>query len=339
MSQSLPTPLLFISHKHADSKIADVIRNFVTQQSAGHIHVYQSSSPWANNPKCGNDLNKELVNALWKASALILVYSGADQDWSYCMWEAGVALNPASPDTKIILFQCVGARPPVFQDQVNVNLRELAEVQKFTNEFLTDPSFIPRLNEPITRFSPNGQEVATAAARFFQELSGVLPEENQPSIEWPAYPYLQLSLDLCYTVGFRELEEPARMQVIQQKCMVVDTDRYCQQLFEVFAFSPDTNLGQLAERWRDRHPESQSQWAEDLSRQIAAAAMWDFPPPVSTCMEAHGKTFAPVLTRVRKVPTRGCMQFDVYFDRFDFPAEVAGAQPRPGSEKPLQAVH
>ncbi|MDQ6815450.1 MAG: hypothetical protein M3040_17085, partial [Bacteroidota bacterium] len=84
-------PLLFISHKHSDSKIADVIRTFVTMSTLGFVDVYQSSTALAEGPKVGRSLNKQLRETLWKASVLILLYTDHEQDWNYCMWECGVA--------------------------------------------------------------------------------------------------------------------------------------------------------------------------------------------------------------------------------------------------------
>jgi hypothetical protein len=338
--ESKSRPLLFISHKHADAKIASVVGHFITTGSAGGIEVFQSSSPYAANPKSGNTLKDDLVNALWKASALILVYTGSDHDWSYCMWEAGVALNPASPKTRIILFQCSGTKPPVFHDQVYVNVRNLADVQRFTNEFLTDPMFIPSLGRPVTHLTPNGDNVATIAADFFQRLSDVLPKEDQIVAEWPAFPFLQLSLEECAIDKASSLSNQESLQFIQEKCVINAFDRYCGALFEMLEFTQDMSLKHLADRWSRLHPDSQSDWAEDLSRQIAAAARWEFPPPVSSWMKDNGKTYAPILTRVRKMPAQGRIQFDIYFDRLNIPIEeAAAALRRPESGKPQQTLH
>ncbi len=74
-------PLLFISHKHTDSKIADIIRTFITMSTSGYVDVYQSSTAWAQGPQVGRSLNKQLRETLWKASILILLYTEQDQDW------------------------------------------------------------------------------------------------------------------------------------------------------------------------------------------------------------------------------------------------------------------
>jgi hypothetical protein len=325
MMNHQPPPLVFISHKHVDNKIAEVIRSFITMQSGGRVSVFQSSSPWADAPKIGRNLNKQLIDTLWHTSILILVYTTAEQDWSYCMWESGVALHPQSPDTKIILFQCANTSPLVFADQVNVNARNLVDIQKFTNEFLTAPDFFPGSDEPITKFLPNGQEVASAAADLFQKLTPVLPIE-EPPIEWPAYPFLQFELELGYANSIRNLIAEDRSKLVQQECFIVGADKHCEQLFGVPSFPSGMTFKQLADNWTAKHSESQSRWVEALSIQISAGAMWEFPPTIWEYMQGfgNGASYAPVLTRVRKMPGRGCMQFDVYFYKFDVPVGTKG---------------
>ena len=78
-------PVLFISHRHEDRAIADVLRKFIQSRTGGRVTVFQSSSPDAEGPKQGQNVNQELRRALWHASVLVLIYTTRDQDWSYCM--------------------------------------------------------------------------------------------------------------------------------------------------------------------------------------------------------------------------------------------------------------
>lgn len=315
---------LFISHKHVDEKIADEIRAFVTMHSGGRVDVYQSSSKWADAPKVGRNLNKQLRETLWNTGVLILVYTSAEHDWSYCMWECGVASHPQSPDTKIILFQCAGSSPAVFTEQVNVNMRNAADIQKFTNEFLTSTDFFPGTQGAVTRFKANGREVIDAANDFFKKLELVLPPDKiEPSTEWPAYPFLQLELSAQHIDQIRRLEPKERNQksneIIKKECVVSAVDKYCEQLFGVLSFSSEMTFKQLADDWMERFPHSESRWIEALCNQIKAGATWNFPTTSWDLMQGFSDNIwrAPVLTRVRSIPSRKCTQFDVYFFKFD----------------------
>ena len=90
-------PLLFISHKHDDRKIAEELATFVRKKTLGQVNVYLSSNPRYLGPRQGKNLNDELKQALWEAKVVLLVYTSNDNDWSYCMWECGVATDPSPP--------------------------------------------------------------------------------------------------------------------------------------------------------------------------------------------------------------------------------------------------
>ena len=101
--RSTATPLVFISHKHCDHKIALMLAAFIEERSAGAIKVHLSSSPDFQGPRFGKALNAQLRRALWSTDVLVLLYTSPDHDWSYCMWECGMAAHPQSPDTQIIV--------------------------------------------------------------------------------------------------------------------------------------------------------------------------------------------------------------------------------------------
>ena len=72
---------------------------------------------------------------------LILIYTSPDEDWSYCMFECGVATDPKSPHTNIIVFQCGRDAPKPFEDQLRVDVRRFDDIRKFSKAFFTDPTF------------------------------------------------------------------------------------------------------------------------------------------------------------------------------------------------------
>lgn len=333
-------PVLFISHKHSDSKIADAIRTFVTMQSGGRVAVFQSSSPWAEAPKIGRNLNRQLIQTLWRSSVLILLYTNPDQDWNYCMWECGVATNPQSPDTKIILFDCTDKSPSLFAEQVNVNVRNAADVQKFAKEFLTAPDFFPGFEGPVTEFTPNGPEVINAAADFSEEIEPFLPPAKvDPTDEWPAYPFLQFELGLQTVEEIRAAENEAKheaaRELILSGCLISASDKYCEQLFGVPSFEKNTSFAHLVERWRKRYPQAPTRWVDALCNQILAGAMWELPPRNWELMQGFNDVarYAPVLNRIRKIPSSQCMQFDIYFYRLDVAFEKSPARPDSGKSQ------
>ena len=189
-------PLLFISHRHADREIADVVRNFITYRGGGDVDVFQTSSADAQAPKIGRNINRELMKALWKSEVLILIYTSQERDWDYCMWECGVATHRESDDTHVIVLQCGRQLPRVFADQVAVDIRDPEKVRRFVNDFLTDPDFFPGRNEAVTRFQPNDANVERMARGLYDELQNIVrPDDDHDQIEeWPAVPFVRLGL-------------------------------------------------------------------------------------------------------------------------------------------------
>ena len=104
---------LFISHKHSDTRIAKVVADFVESRTLGQVSVHMSSDPRYKGPRLGKNINQELCTALYNCDVLLLLYTSADEDWSYCMFECGVATDPQSPRTNIIVFQWAEQMSPV----------------------------------------------------------------------------------------------------------------------------------------------------------------------------------------------------------------------------------
>jgi hypothetical protein len=319
-------PLLFISHKHSDKPIADAIRSFISVYSGGRVDVFQSSSAQGKTTESGGNVKRQLRQTLTRASVVILVYTAANENWNYCMWECGVADHPRTPDgldTRTILFQCTAETPALFLETVNVHVRDLVHIQKFTNEFLTNSDFFPGLGRAVTDFSKDGPEVAAAAADFYQKLLPLLPPEKEdPAIEWPASPFLQFELgfkdvELIKKIGPKKRTEA--YDAIQEKSVIRAADKYAEQLFGVPSFPSDMSFRQLSDNWLESYPDSQSKWIEALSGQIMDGAMWKFPKPAWKLMQGLNDDcwYAPVLNRVRRIPAQQVMQFDVYFYKFE----------------------
>lgn len=322
-------PRLFISHRHDDSDIADVLRSFVNSRSGGRVTVFQSSSSMAEGPRIGRQLNKELMANLWQANMLILLYTASDQDWSYCMWECGVALDPGSPTTRIVLFQCSGSSPSLFADQVRVNIKNLVDVQKFTNEFLTSPDFFPDHGQAMTGFPPNGPEVLEAAQELYDRMQAVAPVEGDDPDEWPAYPHLQLQLTADEVRQVCEAPSAQRAAVTQEiletQAIVNLADSEAGRVFGLRGVAKETPFSKLLANWRERFPDSEATWVTALATQMAAAAQGNFPTQTWELLRAvdqnDGTWYGPALMRVRHIPRERRMRFDVYLCKFSVDAD------------------
>ena len=137
---------IFVSHRHDDKKIADSIRNVLQEWGNGQLKIYQSSDVRVNGSKIGMKLTDAQKNALTDNSIVILIYTVADSDWNYCMWECGLATNTNGQETRIVLFQCGHDLSSLHLEHMRVSPNE-ESVKLFIQEFHKNPTFFPGFDE------------------------------------------------------------------------------------------------------------------------------------------------------------------------------------------------
>jgi hypothetical protein len=324
----MPEPSIFISHKHSDSKIAQVIAAFCDEKGGGRIKVYLSSNPDFKGPKIGKGLNAQLRQALWHTDVLILIYTSADQDWSYCMWECGVANDSHSPETNIIVFQCGEDYPSPFNDVARVNARNPTDIKRFVDQFLRDENFFPSQN---AAFAPNYKDVyvEAAAKQLFENISSVLPPPDAGlSQEWPTWPYLRIELPRTEVDKMEQASEaertPLAYQIVKDFGVVIESDPRAAQLFGLAAFADRMKLESLVRTWKDKNRNAEASWFDSCCEQIMMGAARGFPvirwTPIRDA--SSDADYTPVLSRIKARPYGGVVLFDVYFYNLSDPRAI-----------------
>ena len=304
---------LFISHKHSDRQIAEVLGRFIEERSAARIKVYLSSSPDFQGPRFGKALNAQLRDALWRTELLILVYTSADQDWSYCMWECGMAAHPHGPNTTLIVFQCGPDIPGPFQDVLRINARNPDDIKRFTDQLFRDPALFPK----VGAIAPGLKDtlIETFAKDLHNRLIQVLPPAEDGQVEqWPAWPYLRLELARVEADRIEHAIEPDPL-IVSDQAEVVQSEARVAQLFGKQSFPQRLKLRELLIAWKNKYPDGNTSWYDSWCEQIVVCARRGFPVFPSASMREIGgdSSFTPVVTRVQRLPFSGTVQFDVYF--------------------------
>ena len=318
----LRRPLLFISHRHADRDIADVLRKFVTDRSGGRIAVFQSSSAQAEGARVGRELQKELKEHLWAAGVVVLVYTRPEEDWSYCMWECGVATHPASPETTIVVLQCGPQPPSVYAEAVRINAQDPVDIQKFTNAFLTSSDFFPNQDEPVAPgFAANGDEVQQMARQLHQALQEVVPSDSDEGQDWATVPFLRLQLTYLEVDEIRKLGPVEGARAVLDAARVNEIDAEAKRLFGLGRVDQLAPFNRLVDAWQQGRPIDSTSWIDDLTEQLRVASHWRLPrlgwQLMRSVDDADRAKYAPILSRVRSVPRQRCHHFDIYFSKFD----------------------
>lgn len=326
------SPVLFISHRHDDRAVADTLRRFIQARTGGRVTVFQSSSADAEGPRQGHNVTQELRRALWDTSVVVLIYTTRDQDWSYCMWECGVAQSPHSSNTRTIVFQCAEQFPMVFADQLRVGLRDRQAIETFVSDLLTDESYFPELGRAITEFAAGTDPVREAAQELYDRLQEVLPKQGSSDEEWPPYPQLTLELSdeqverIRTADGTPEERLGVARAVVVDEASVVGGDGQVGRIFSARGFPrtpsmPGLPMRELVAGWQASTPTPTSRWIDDMCRQIMATTRNQYPTLRWELMRGadtmDGTFYGPVVRYIKKISARRCEQIDVVFCKFE----------------------
>lgn len=325
--EDIKDPYIFLSHRHKDSIIADVLRKNLLSWGMPSSSIFQSSHP-ESGPAYTKKLKDELKTALVQANLVILIYTFADEDWSYCMWETGVAVNPESDDTNIIVFKCTDDTSKVFKDQTLVDMSEKS-ITKFVKQFHTYENFFQASPAYAPDIDPS--VINDRSKTLYKGLTKVVPcGKFVERYRWDNF-RLELDKETVQMIN-NETNEDSIISLIQEKCIIKDKPPPFGQSLKHFGFSAffeGMTLKELIERWKDGKnentkkgikgwKETSEEWIDELCFEIKRAInIQDAQPPSALLRSLVPDTdwwFYPVLNHVR-VLTGNDMEFDIYFFR------------------------
>ena len=313
-------PTVFISHRHADKAVAKVVASFLDERTAGAANIFCSSSADHVQPTAGDSLEVSLKHALGMSDVVVLVFTSDTEDWSFCMWECGVATDPADKRrTKVVVLQCYDAVPKPYGDHVRVDVRSLESITGFVKTILTTIDYFPSRNDPLTGFGPDSQQIREFAQELHTklgiELAGLCRGEVE---ERCAAPYLRLELDAGAIAELRS-DGPAANEVLRSRCRVVES-REAAALLE-FQLDGDISLGSVFDKWVAMHggqghdgSAADNRWIESVTDQALAVIRGRLPLVAWAPIDVMpGKAIIPIVSGSRTVPTTGSLQLQLYF--------------------------
>lgn len=319
MDATLPNatnfPKIFLSHRHDDKNIADVVRKHLGRWAFDSNQVYQSSAPGLG-VTVGDNIFEELKSALYNAKLVILIYTCADEDWSFSMWECGLATHPVKVDTRTVVFQCnPHNKPKVFEGQLLVRVDEQG-ISNFTTQFFREENFFP--GEEALRPDITDETLRDYSTEFFNDLSAVLPVcQPEERYRWD---FLTLRLSHAELIDLQALEEDVAISKLPELSQVKRGFGEALKHFGYANFEPGLRLNDLIERWGQstaNRENTQTDWIEELLAEMYRAinnrpanAEWK---KMSSAFYDKFE-FHPVVNHVR-IDGDGSMEFDVYLYR------------------------
>ena len=189
---------IFISHRHQDAHLAKALHDELRTWVDGRAEIYLSSLPGQGRP--GNDLNAFLKDKLKETDLFILLFTLADEDWSFCMWELGVVTGADTKPTRVVVFSCANKQPKVRVADAAYNARESKSIMDFVTVFHTDRAWLIEHEETRAAAEPlfqvlnerNGEALPDRGERLSKALETHLPNAD---VKWnERLEYLALSL-------------------------------------------------------------------------------------------------------------------------------------------------
>jgi hypothetical protein len=257
---------LFISHKHDDRAIADVVSWLVKRHVSDRVEIHQSSNFAYVGPDPTQNLDAALLKWLLQADGFLLIYTTKDHDWSYCMYEYGVASNP-NPPTSCFVLQCTSDKPTVNIDHVCTDARKLDDIRKFVRFFFCQTPF-PGQEEPFCDWGDTN--VGEVAKEFFDKLQE--PIKLKRRIDWTNWPSLKIAIPAADVMSLPDeilLERITRVDgLLRNSCYVQQASYDCSSFFGYRFTGERVSLSVFINSWQNETKEDPDRWLKDLSTQI-----------------------------------------------------------------------
>lgn len=298
---------IFISHRHEEETIANVINDYLQDWGIHRHDIFQSSRS-DSGAMIGSKLDDELKKALTVTNLLILVYTHKMYDWSYCTWECGVALDPKTEDTNIVVFECAGESPKIFEPNVRVEVTEKG-IDDFTYQFHKSDNFFP--NQPA--FNPGFADdiLKKKAEKFFNDLEEVIPGGQYK--EKPLIHLIKLSLSPEIVDEAKNKTSPKSAHAcISENLFIEDASPYCPQHFGCSTFDKKMKWSGVIKGWQDEVNKSKpkkskltDEWTRELYSEIWRALRNKPAKPLGNIMASAtsaNRQYIPLLSLMREYP-------------------------------------
>jgi TIR domain len=320
-------PLIFISHKQSDKAIAEAVAKFLKDEATREIRIFLSSSTGFEGVRFGKPISTELRGVLANADVFLLLYTSPDEDWSWCMWEWGIANHPASAKTTMVVLQCGTESPKIDVGNRRVNVRQKDEIHTFVKQYFTIAGFFPSLEGEAFGGHFSSDTIAAKAEKFFDTLM-TFPAID-PTMEWQTWPFLQLELPITLVDRIKDLVRPLsraeQLSLIRQETKVTVANTNALAIFGLAGLAADTPFSNLALHWKNAFDGREADWFEACCDQVLVAAAERLPSTRPSAVRAvhAAKDYMPLITKVRRSSYQGTVRFDLYFiDRLTFEAEA-----------------
>jgi len=305
---------IFISHRHDDKKIADIVSNHLKFWNIPPDEIFQSSCI-GQAPGIGEPLVKELQQALSDSKLVILIYTSASDDWDWCMYECGVATNPDIPNTRIVVIQCGSSIPKVFADHVLVKITK-DDIAKLVTQFHKNERFFP--GEPAFQEDVDQAVLDKRSNDLYEDLSKEIPEQEESIDRWG---HISLYIDKDVREELKSIKDvneiDENLLSLTERVEVIKSEGWGLRHFGFNNKEGGISLKNMFGQWEDETGGESRQWLIELFQEMWRATRDSSPQinwtPIKSAVSEEGMDWwiYMVLNRFY-IRVNGGVEFEVY---------------------------
>lgn len=328
---------VFLSHRTDDKPIADTIQKYLKKCGVKEKHIfYSSTTDEGQRPSAGQPLEPAIARALYESNLFILVYTQADEDWQWCMYELGLSQDSnylaqkGRYNTTVVVFQCTADGPKVTQGNIRVVINK-DSVTNFVVDLCTNRDFIPNCQPTLKNA---GRDILDPIAEdFFRDLKDVIP--TQPSKDIWRWDWFKLKLAAEDITSYEKVEDhEERARHIRDQAKVIQghgsalrhfnytpvVSHHSSGMFDVN--NPET-FTQLIKRWNKKKGMDEDRlpsWATEIISEIMKSIDEESASPQQELMKSTqeylGDWYYPIVNHVKR-QSDGSMEFFIYMYRLE----------------------
>jgi hypothetical protein len=328
---------VFLSHRTDDKPIADTIHKYLKKCGVKEKHIfYSSTTDEGQRPSAGQALEPAIAKALYESDLFILVYTQADEDWQWCMYELGLAQDSnflakkGKYNTTVVVFQCTPDGPKVTQGIIRVMVNE-ESINNFVVDLCTNKDFIPNC---LPTLQNAGRDLLDPIAKdFFRDLKEVIP--TQPSKDIWRWDWFKLKLTAEDISSYKQAEDNEKKEKhIRDKAKVIQGHGSALRHFNyapvvshrssgMFDVNDPTTLSNLIQRWNRKKgmdEDDSPPWASEIISEIMKSIDEDPASPQQELMKSAEEYLSdwyyPIVNHVKR-QSDGSMEFFIYMYRLE----------------------
>lgn len=161
---------VFISHKSEDAKAAQKLQELLERYAKGKRLVFFRSEEIAK----GDDWWEAIRRALAKSHIMLLLFTDPNQNWGWCLWEAGLfSRGKKSRNRRLICLHGSKVSPPMPLKHIQTVRADPTDMERFLRQLLTER----RLTRRIHPIAPYLRKTKVELETLTREMCALIDRE------------------------------------------------------------------------------------------------------------------------------------------------------------------